>query len=383
MDKMLILNYISDYGGQGTIRNLIPFTHMNMKFGKNYDLVNQFSQFIIFDENILKNISTIFFQRLTSSYQLSHIRRYKQLQSRYGYKMVWDCDDFLWGRNEKQGGNEFDGIPTYNFTWSNIKEEDKSNSIEIMKLMDVVTVSTEFLKNFIVNTLGIKTRVEVIPNTVPKSMYGYHNFKLREEEIKKPKVIYTGSQTHYNNKTKQFGDWDNAFKDWVIDSVLNERIDFHIIGGLPFFFEDIKEKIKIYPWLEYYELHQKIKEIQPDFCINPLTPNNFNFSKSDLKMVESSALGMLCIGTVFDKEKVSPYQDCVIPINYKASKQEIQKTLKSIYTNKDKFNELLMKQYKWFDENYRYSEDDKNIERILKAILPEGKFSQIKTKYKL
>ena len=246
--KNLILNFISDFAGQGTIRNIWPFNTLNAIYAQKGDLVNQHTLFFPQEQNILNITRTLYFQRQFHSNHLKVVDFYKNQQGMFKYKMVWDMDDMIWGFNETQGGSKEEGIPSYNAAADKITTQDKDNSIEIMKQMDLLTFSTQYLADYVRDTLGVTTPSKVIPNTVPLAYYGKDKVSEKTEDIKKPKVIYTGSPTHYNNKNKLLGDWDNAWKDWVIKSVNKKEIDFVCFGGLPWFFESIKDKIKVIPW---------------------------------------------------------------------------------------------------------------------------------------
>ena len=151
------------------------------------------------------------------------------------------------------------------------------------------------------------------------------------EDIKKPRVLYTGSPTHYNNNEKLLGDWDNAWKDWVIKSVENDKIEFVVMGGLPWFLEEIKEKITVVPWVDSYRYHIAVKEQRAHFGIMPLVPNNFNHGKSDIKAIEHYADGVVCIGTTFTNGKPSPYDNNPVTIPDNCTSRRILMKCLSIY----------------------------------------------------
>jgi len=364
--KIIIVNFMSDFSGHGTIRNQWPFSTLNSIYGSSNELLSiNFYNFEI-SRNILQNAKAFYFQRQMSPESLKFIRYLKTLQPQYGFKMIWDIDDMLWGNNELQGGTKYKGLPSYNSSWRNITTDIKEDTISIMNLMDEVSVSTEFLGKFINSNLKVKTKTTVIPNTVLESYWGPLEFKPLESNIKVPTVLYTGSPSHYNNKDMLLGDWDNKWKDWVIQSVKNKSINFVVIGGLPWFFESIKDQIEIHDWVRIFKLHLLIKKIKPDFCINPLVPNDFNYAKSDLKLVESTAANMICAGTVFNN-KPSPFDDCVIKIKQDATVKDIDNKIKE-YCNFNKFNSGINKQQRWFKLNSRFTEDKGNIKRLVRLL---------------
>ncbi len=366
LKKNVILNFISDYAGQGTIRNIWPFNTLNAIYAHKGELINQHSLFFNQDPNMLNITRTLYFQR---QFYLEHdaiVQSYKLKQPKHKYKMVWDMDDMIWGFNELQGGNKYEGIPSYNKAWSAITADMKNASINIMNSMDLLTFSTQYLADYVKEVLGVKTESVVIPNTVPRAYYG-DDRRVITKSIYKPTVIYTGSPTHYNNEHQMLGDWDNSWKDWVIKSVKQKEINFTCFGGLPWFFKEIEKDIKVIPWLESFKLHLEIKRENADFCINPLTPNEFNYSKSDLKLVECSAAGVACVGTVFTNGKPSPYDECKIKAPDDITVEGIDKLLKPCFEY-NTYNNILKEQYKWIETEGRYTESPQFINKLVKAI---------------
>lgn len=359
---------ISDLAGQGQIRNVWPFTTINQIYGPQQQLINAWYHIFPNDERVLASAKTMYFQRQMTEQQLHVIRYFKEQQPRFGYKMVWDMDDLIWGYNELQGGTKEQGIPSYNFSHNNIKKSEKDASVEIMKLMDQLLFSTDYLGRYVRDQLGVTVPYTVIPNTVPMAYWGNSEPKLKTEDIKKPKVLYSGSPTHYNNQMKHLGDWDNAWKDWVIKSVVEDKIDFVCMGGLPWFFEPIKDKIKVHNWTQLFNMHLVIKEEAPDFCINPLARNDFNRCKSDLKLVESGAAGMVCVGTVFNDGTDSPFDHCFVKANEDITVEGINEIIKQ-YSSKDAWNNIVLQQREWMHKEGRYTESPIAINRLLKAIL--------------
>lgn len=366
MNKNLILNFISDYAGHGHIRNIRPFGVINTIYAQNQKLINVHSINFTKDDQLLNGAKALYFQRQMNALQLRDINFYKSIQPQLGFKMVWDIDDMIWGHNELQGGSKTEGIPSYNFSWSKITEENRISSVEIMKQMDTCLFATQFLADYAKDKLGLTNNLVVMPNSVPKYMW-YNPRKPKTEDIVKPKVLYTGSPTHYDNQNKRVGDWDNSWKEWVIKSVKNDEIDFVVIGGLPFFFEEIKNKIEIHPWTIEFEFPQLIKDIDADFQINPLVSNDFNSAKSDLKYIEASAVRQVCIGTVFDN-RVSPYDNNIITANENITVEEIDLLIKSL-CDKDIYNDVITRQNAMMERDGRWTESPKFVNRLVKILV--------------
>jgi len=364
--KSVLLSFVSDSSGCGFIRNIFPISYLNAVYGKNADIVPIITPIFVWQHDILLRTKAIYFQRQMSPEQLKAVRQYKEHQKQYHYKMVWDIDDFIWGANEQQGGTTEDGVPTYNFGWKGILPEIKEASIEIIKLMDLITVSTEYLKWYLENVKGITVPIKVVPNCIPKYLWGNKRKRPITKDIVKPRVIYTGSPTHYNNPEKLVGDFGNAWKDWVIKAVNENKIDFVCMGGLPFFFESIKDKIKVVDWVNSFQYHHAVKDINADFGIMPLVPNNFNYSKSDIKAIELYSCGVACIGTTFVNGKPSPYDNNPLTLPNTCSVSDIEKMFEK-YSKVDNYNKILETQYSKMVREHRYLEDPAYVKLLVES----------------
>lgn len=362
--KNVLLSYVSDATGCGHIRNIFPVSYMNAIYGKNQDIVPIVTPLYLWQEDILIRTKSIYFQRHMSPEQLGVVRQYKALQPRFGYKMVWDIDDFIWGLNEKQGGTVDDGVPSYNFGYPGITQPIKEASVEIMKLMDLLTVSTEYLKQYIRDVLKVETPINVLPNAIPKYFWGNKKKRPITEYIKKPRVIYTGSPTHYNNPERLKGDFDSPWLKWILESVNSGKIDFYVMGGLPFFFESIKDKIKIIEWVNSYQYHHAVKDVNADFGIMPLVPNNFNYSKSDIKAIELYSCGAVAMGTVFSNGKPSPYDTNPVRIPFESSAEQIDQVFESL-RQPAAYNAVVAEQYKKLVTEHRYLEDPAYVKMLV------------------
>lgn len=385
IQKNLLLGYVSDAAGCGHIRTIYPMNYVNSVYAKTGQLLTLVSPIFIWQHDILLKTRAIFFQRQMSPMHLEVIKKYKELQPQFKYKMVWDMDDFIWGRNEEQGGTIEDGVPSYNFGSHGITEDIVKCSVEVMKLMDVVTVSTQFLADYIKKNFGINN-ICVVPNSVPAFFWGNRRRAPIRQRIEKPRVIYTGSPTHYmnpvpprspsqqepngfpGNSVKKLGDFGNAWKDWVIKSVNAGKIDFICLGGLPWFFESIKDKITIINWVDSFNYHNVVINMRPDFGIMPLVKNNFNKGKSNIKEQELCACGAVAIGSYFDDEtnwvNQGPYYNCEAKVSYKASVEDIDKMFDTL-CEPENYNSIINKQYKNMAERGWYLESKEYVDKFI------------------
>ena len=358
VQKNLVISYVSDSTGCGHIRNIFPMTYLNSIFGKTGRFNILISPVMLFQHDILIRTRSIFFQRTMAPGQMQAIKMYKNNQQKYGYKMIYDIDDFIW-----DGPEEGESITDYNFGKQGISPDVQKSSLDIMNEMDIVCVSTDFLGQYIKDHGVTKPQIITVYNAVPQYFWGPHRKKGIKEKLNKPRVIYTGSPTHYNNQTRLKGDWDNAWTEWVIRNVEDKKIEFCCMGGLPFFFEGIKNKIKIIDWVNSYQYHLPIKDFRADIGIAPLVPNYFNYSKSDIKHIEYCSLGILSIGTVFTNGKPSPYDNNLLKVTNSCSVQDINNIIDE-YTEPENYNRIIKQQYEMLDKTGRWLESEKYVKML-------------------
>lgn len=364
VQKNLVISYVSDSTGCGHIRNIFPMTYLNSIFGKTGRFNVLISPVMLFQHDILIRTRSIFFQRTMAPGQMQAVKMYKDNQQKYGYKMVYDFDDFIFS-----GPDEGESIPDYNFGKQGISPDVQKASLEIMNEMDVVCVSTKFLGDY-VKTHGVdKPEIKVVPNTVAQYFWGPFRKKSIKEKITKPKVLWSGSPTHWHQVKKLKGDMDNIWCDWIIKNVMDNKIDYIQMGGLPFFFEGIKNKIKVIEWVNSFQYALPIKEVRPDFMIGPLVPNYFNYSKSDIKAIEAYAVGAVFIGNTWKGTKYSkfpsPYDNC--PVNVPYNIRDLDKIFWEL-TIPENYNKIIKQQYQILDNDGRWLESEKYV-KLLTDIL--------------
>lgn len=364
--KNIIISYVSDATGCGHIRTIFPMNYLNAVYGKTQDIVPIVSPIFIWQEDFLYRAKTLHFQRQMTRDHLEVIRRYAEMKSKYGYQMIYDIDDFLWGKNETQGGTEEDGVPTYNFGAAAISDDIKKDTIDMMNLMDKVTVSSPYLKQYLEEVAGVTTPVIYIPNFVNMAFWGNNRRKAIKKKLELPKVIYTGSPTHYSNEKKLYGDFKGPWAKFIIKQVNEGKIDFYCMGGLPWFFEPIKEKIKIVDWVNSWQYHLPIKQINPDIAIGPLVPNNFNYSKSYIKATEMYAAGALFVGSVFSNGKPSPYDNNPVTVTDKVTVEELEKLFDAI-TEPDLYNKVVSRQYEILIGQGMFMESPQAVKQLVET----------------
>ena len=381
--KDIALIYPKDNSGCSHYRMRFNVEYMN---GYDHGIKPILMPKLTFDPGILASCKSIVFQRPETQHDFDIVMRYKELQPKYGYKLCADYDDLTFLTGEIADENN-DAVPTYNPAHDSIHK----NMAEIMKCMkkiieilDVISVTTSYLKRMFEKVFGAGN-VVIIKNVVPRYLWNFPRKKPIEGDLVKPRVVYSGSPTHYQQPIPKYapgqnpnfpngypgrpgdrGDWNTGLCDWVIKNVKEDKIDFYIMGALPFFFEGIKEKIKFVPWADSHTFPRKFMEINADFSIASIVDNPFNKAKSSLRFTEACACGCVFMGNVFDKNDDSPYREINPECKFKdtSSVEEIDNIFWHL-TKKDKYNEILEWQYRFANNNSLWLESDQHINEML------------------
>lgn len=355
--KNIVIGVIADSTGCGILRGRLPLSYIDSIFGRQGNITTIISPFMIVQHDILIRTRSMFLQRVMDPNLSQMFRNLKDMQSRYGYKMIYEVDDYSVNINQEEK------VPDYNFGAPSITKEVSNAHIENMKLSDLITSPSKFLLNYFTNNLGIKTPTFYLPNVIQQHLWGNKRKKPIINKITKPKIIYPGSACHYHNGLKLKGDWESVWYEFIMKGIKDNTIDFICMGGLPWFLESVQNKIKIIPWTSTYTFHMEYLKYKPEFTIAPLVQNYFNASKSDIKFIEAAAAGSVFVGTNWSNPKLpSPYAECPINVMDNSSLQDVEKIFE-YYCEPENYNKALESQYKTMIRDGRYLESEMNIKR--------------------
>lgn len=378
--KNLVLIYISDASG---------CSHVRLRYNSAWYCGHEHLGFTpvllpipTFDPQYLARAKAIIFQRPVSPGHIDLVKRYKALQPKFGYKLVSEFDDQVW---EIDG----QGIPEYNTASLHFDIKGTTAVCEqTLPMFDECVVSTEFLKIKLMERFNLKN-VTVIPNVVPRYLWSFPRKKNITEDLVKPTVLYSGSPCHYRNPvparpksaqepngfpgiTPLKGDMDNAWCDWVIKNVKEDKINFVVMGAVPWFWEEIKDKIKFIPWTDSQTYPRMVQQEQADFSFGSIVNNYFNKCKSSLRFTEACAAGSVFFGTVFVADKWSPYEE--IHEMCKVKDNATVEELDTIFWNmckKENYNMVLNWQYNFINQQGFWLESDRHLNKWLEMIEPE------------
>ena len=279
------------------------------------------------------------------------VKNLKLVQPKFGFKMVAEFDDDIW-----------DKIPEYNTC--NVKvEHNKKCLTETLPFFDTVMVSTDYLKHNMEKTFFI-SNVITVENVVPKFLYNIHRSRLTAD-LTKPHILWAGANQHFRNPVSYTvnnpgmcglkGDWSDEWIDFILENVKQDKIEFTVMGGkIPYFFEEIKEKITLIPWVDTNTFPRTYMSINPDFVIAPLAENEFNKCKSNIAYIQACAIGAVFIGSKF---KDSPYENIITDL------KDFWK-----YTNKGIYNNIVEYQDKFMIQSGSYLESSKHLNKFLSVM---------------
>ena len=334
----------------------------------------------LYDPSILAATKAVIIQRPISDPCVEWVKRYKALQPKFNFKLIFEVDDQVFNIDGKC-------VPEYNtahFSFDGNKVTE--NCRKVLPYFDEVVVSTDYLKRKMEEIFDVHN-ITVIRNVVPRFLWSYPRKKPITEDLKKPIVVYSGSPCHYRNPVPPRapspqepngfggigplkGDMDNAWCDWIIKAVREDRINFICMGSLPWFWEPIKDKIKVINWVDCNSFPRQVMETNADFSFAPLVENAFNKCKSSLRFTESCAAGHVFMGTVFED---SPYNEVHPMSQFKTNVtvDEIDARFNEL-CKKENYNKILEWQYNFINDNGFWLESDKHIDQWLEMVDNQG-----------
>jgi glycosyltransferase involved in cell wall biosynthesis len=292
------VNYLADYSGCGHWRILWPEQVINMTQRG----ISQSTTAMVADPRWYAGVKCVKLQRQASKSQVEFVKHLKKVQQEHGFKIIYEVDDVVF-REE---------IPDYNkFKFAFDTAEVRANCVEIMNLADEITLTCDFMRNLFKSKLD-NDKVTVIPNFVPHTWMGYLYDRKRvqqdfEKYKKKPRILYTGSGAHYDVNNKNGGKDDMSEVNDIIRKTVN-KYQWIFVGAYPPPLTDLVKsgKIEFYPWKSLLEYPGFIANLGAQLMVAPLTVNNFNNSKSDIKFIEACTLGIPCLCQDMDTYQNAP-----------------------------------------------------------------------------
>ena len=281
------ITYLADYGGCGYYRCLAPNLLLNL-----YEkAVVAESTAMILDPRFYSTVQTVKLQRQATPIQKEFVKLIKEISKETKTKIMYEVDDVVFAED----------IPLYNrnrdaFTDPKIQE----TILEILSMMDEITVTCDYFRDYMIAKTGNKN-VTTIPNYLMKWWFDrYYNLgelvKNFEKNKKKPVVAIFASGTHVDvvNRANQKDDFE-----FVTPAIIKARKDFkwHFYGSHPLALRPFIDsgEIQFTPWVKLPEFAEAMAKSGAQVTFAALQDNEFNRCKSNIKLLESGAIGMPCV----------------------------------------------------------------------------------------
>jgi uncharacterized membrane protein YciS (DUF1049 family) len=338
MGKSLTL-FPSDRNGCGFYRTIIPFNYLVSKY--DYDCSTLFS--FNFDLNFIARSKYIRFQRQVTDAQKKVIAEYKKVIKQVGSesKLVYECDDSVHLITP-------DNIIAYQF----YTQKRKENYIDILRMCDIVTFSTQFLKDFHKEKFGIES--VVIPNYLPKFLWQDKGKRDKRNKGKKPRILVSGSSSHAGKG----GDWSAV--EPLIEKTKKE-FEWVFLGVIP---PHMKGHYEFHEWADFYSYPGALDAIDADLAVVPIADKEFNLAKSDLKLLEYTACGLPSVFSSIG-EGMGPYDLIPGVCAVKNNTDDWYNAIKKVASDNVYRDSVLNAQKQELSK--RWLEDPANIEKYLQT----------------
>ena len=243
----------------------------------------------------LPNLRCIRIQRWFSKGHKDIVEKFlRPLCNQLGIWLVYEIDDVL----------VYDEVPKFNLAKETFSPEKIGESPkEIMQMCDLVTVTTEELKNLYVHSFSLNPeKIVVIPNFLPRWWIGDafsldKSMKIWEKNKLKPRIAFACSTNHFDVLHKNNGIDDfSALIPWIERNI--NRYRFVFVGGCP---EQLKKaaqegKVEVQSPSDILNYPRELMIRNIGLLVAPLVDIPFNRCKSNIKWLETSALGIPMIG---------------------------------------------------------------------------------------
>lgn len=304
MTRKFVIFLSNDPGGCGEYRVRSFVSEYMGHIDSGFDFI--YTQLCITDLAILKDAYSIILQRFAGDELIQYLKWIKDLRKagKTSVKIFGELDDC------------FSCIEDYNRASKIIGKKDVDLMDKTYFECDAYRVSTLELARY--TEKRYHKKAYVIKNSLPRWLMYVEPPKYSCRDI--PLVLYTGAGNHFSES--DHGDF-TGWVDGLVEAVKAGKMVLGFFGGVPWFFEDIKDKCLSFPFQKSSEFLPFLRKVNADFIIAPLKNNYFNKCKSDVKLIEAYAVGSVFIGSMWDR---SPYE-CGIQTSKSGVKSYIEEIL--------------------------------------------------------
>lgn len=326
----------SDVTGTGVWRLLWPMHEVS----NDPEIETTVMRHDVMDPNYFKGMNMIMLQRPIADFQMQYIKNILIPASKtFGIWLTANLDDCL----------HPDEIPEYNMGRPAYLTSGAVNNIKFMlDNLNMLIVSTDELSTYYQQKYNVDPRkILKVLNYLPDWEFGHKynerdTMDLVQANIKRPRIGIISSTSHYNQdpNSKVKDDLDLIY-DLIINTIDKYRWVF--LGSLPHKITPYVKagKIEYHQGVHIYNYPNAIKSLNVNCIVAPLIDNTFNRCKSNIKILEASALGIPFF--VQNLPNYSRYTEHTF-----SDQLDLEKKLKHFF-NLSKYNvrDIIRSNYEW------------------------------------
>jgi len=238
-------------------------------------------------EEHIGNYDVVLFDRPTDFSTLAYLRGF--VQNSPTCRLVVDFDD------------DFTQVPRGNPAYRDFRpgKEAYEAGLASLRTAEAVSVSTDHLTTI---TEPLTHFCRTLPNMI--DFADWPQGPINPERAADPavRILYSGASGHY-------ADLDEVSE--AVTKLINDPptpLRLFVVGSAPVWLHDLARKfpsrVIVLPWHPFHDYPTSMAWGVFDFAIAPLTDCEFNYAKSDIKILEAGALGIPIVCS-----NIGPYRD--------------------------------------------------------------------------
>lgn len=351
--KRLIKLVYADDGGCVWYRLIMPHQWLKKKHPTLWEIDGDFK----YTQAELQQASIVFVQRCQDVNHYFAMEGWKNPDT----KIIWDGDDdYLRVDDNNRNG------------YGSMTPEAITGLMTWLKNVDAITVSTQYLKDYYKKVTKTKVPIHVMPNCIDFNVWDNHYHTRKEVAKNKDYVVigWHGGCSHQSD-FEEMAEWImKLFKKYV------GKIRFAVVGwnftDLPQFDNAVfKRYVDYYDWTKD-TVNFGRNLVMFDIGIAPLSKNvPFNLSKSNVKYLEFSSLGIPCVAT-----DIEPYKDIKNGETGYLVDNSVDSwvdTLSMLIENPELRNRIGENARQYVRENFNQSIEAERRQKIYEEIMAGGK----------
>lgn len=338
------VNYVADYSGCGWWRLGAPELLMNYNQKM---IISSLTTMIADPKFYTSGICAVKLQRQATPIQKEFVKYLKHIGKHIEAKVCYEVDDIVMHED----------IPMYNRCRGAFTDPEVRQSItDMIDMCDEMVVVSDFMRDYYKSKTNNK-KITTIPNYAPRCWFDrfYDKDEIErnyEKNKKRPRILVTGSGTHYDvgNATNQVDDYSH-----ILQNIIKSRKDFQwvFMGGHPLLLKPFIDNgdVEFVNWSPLMYFANGMHDVGAQATVAALADNNFNRAKSFIKHTEAGHLGIPFIG-----QDLNPYEESWHKFT---TGDEMIDQVKSTLTDTSTYMKDVVKHREYADDFWL--DDDKNI----------------------